>query len=160
MAAAASVLAPVGVAAVMVVEVAVVARRFPVFQPCLLPLAAPLPCPPTPLPPPARPPLPSTTSVLRGAHISGNPSGRQHTGRGISFLPSDQTEREGPLKEGQLSAWSWGLAVWLRGEAATSCFPAPLMLMLMLLSGRRNRQWDRSPSSACILLRRERAALI
>lgn len=38
-----------------------------------------------------------------------------------------------------------GPAVWLRGEAATSCFPAP---PLMLLSGRRNSQWDRSPSSA------------
>lgn len=35
----------------------------------------------------------------------------------------------------------------LRGAAVTSCFPAlPRMLMLlMLLSGRRNRQWDRSP---------------
>lgn len=52
-------------------RVSVPGRR---FQP-LLPLAAPLSSPPTPLPPPTRPPLPSTASVLRGAHLSGGQSG-------------------------------------------------------------------------------------
>lgn len=125
----------------------------PGFQPLLLPLAAPLSSPPTPLPPPARPPLPSTTSVLRGAHFSGGRSGRQHAGGRSRFLPSFRPGREGG------SPWRWLGAplgpvgrLWvLRGEAATSCFPAP-PLMLMLLSGKQNRQWDRSPSSACTCL--------
>lgn len=69
----------------------------PGFQPFLLPLAAPLSSPPTPLPPPARPPLPSTTSVSRGAHLSGGRSGCRHTGgrRGSRCLPSGRAERGG-----------------------------------------------------------------
>lgn len=99
-------------------------------------------------PPTARPPA----SALHHLRFTGSPYLRRSVGtmahgRGIS-LPSFRPGREGgPLDAARVSARSVGLAVWLRGEAATSCFPAP-PLMLMLLSGRRNRQWDRSPSSA------------
>lgn len=114
----------------------------------------------SPLPPPARPPLPSTASVSRGAHVSGGRSlARDDDSREedlFSFLQAGQRGGGGgggggsggvgvPQRRLRSSLGEPGPAVWLRGEAATSCFPAP---PLMLLSGRRNSQWDRSPSSA------------
>lgn len=75
------------------------------------------------------------------------------------FLPSGRAQWRGPLKAPQLSFRFPRLAVWLRGEAATWRFffpPAPPLMLL--LSERRNRQWDRSPSSACTSLPRAGSA--
>lgn len=59
----------------------------------------------------------------------------------------------------QLSCRFARLAVWLRGEAVTLLsffffffFFSPAPPLMLLLSERQNRQWDRSPSSACTSL--------
>lgn len=116
------------------------------------------------LPPPtARPPA----SPLHRLRFTGSPCLRRSLARSLgmmtrgrrtsfpSFRPGreeEEVEEEGgaggvgvPQRRLRSSLGEPGPAVWLRGEAATSCFPAP---PLMLLSGRRNSQWDRSPSSA------------
>ncbi|MED6245325.1 hypothetical protein ATANTOWER_001689 [Ataeniobius toweri] len=111
---------------------------------CLLP----------PPPPTAHPPA----SPLHHLRFTGSPYLRRSVGtlahgkeQLVSVLVARQRGGGVPEDGSPIGALSWLL--WLRGEAVTSCFPAPmppllLMLMLMLLSGRRNRQWDRSPSSA------------
>lgn len=115
------------------------------------------------LPPPtARPPA----SPLHRLRFTGSPCLRRSLARSLardddsreedlfSFLQAGQRGGGGgggsggvgvPQRRLRSSLGEPGPAVWLRGEAATSCFPAP---PLMLLSGRRNSQWDRSPSSA------------
>lgn len=104
-------------------------------------------------PPTARTPV----SPLHHLRFTGSPYLRRSVGmmahrRGEThLLLSAQAEREwggGELPKGGSGLRSVRSYVRrLRGEAATSCFPAP-PLMLMLLSGRPNRQWDRSPLCA------------
>lgn len=120
-----------------------------------------------PPPPSHRAPLPSTTSVLRGVHVSaavGPDDGTRKEEGGSCCLPSGRPEREGLGKEvarfpepcGAVAACSRARrrrSEARRGEAATCRFCSaapklPPMMLLLLLSGRRNRQWDRSPSSA------------
>lgn len=90
-------------------------------------------------PPPSRPPA----SPLHRLRFTGSPYLRrsvwmvaQREGGGGGFRPHGQAKRGvGGLPAGKL-------ALWLRGEAGTS--GSSCAVMLMLLSGRRNRQWDRS----------------
>lgn len=127
----------------------------PGFQP-LLPLAVPLSSPPTPSHrPPARlcPPPPRFT---------GSPSPAagpdDSTWRGRSLCWFLQAGHSGGVPCRCLSSpvgspgWRCGC-----GERRRLCFlsffffsPAPPLMLL--LSERRNRQWDRSPSSACTSL--------
>lgn len=104
----------------------------------LLPLAAPLSSPPTPLPPARLSPPPPP---FYGEPIS--PAVSLDGGGGGVFRPHGQAKR-GVVWGGLPSLPFPGgeRAPWLRGEAVTS--GSSSAVMLMLLSGRRNRQWDRS----------------
>lgn len=120
----------------------------PGFQP-LLPLAVPLSSPPTPSHrPPARlcPPPPRFTGSPSPA---AGPDDSSWKGRSLCWFLQAGHSGGGPLKVPQLSFRLARLAVWLRGEAATLLFFPPAPPLMLLLSERRNRQWDRSPSSAC-----------
>lgn len=97
---------------------------------------------PHPLPPPARPPLPSTTS-FHGKPISGGRSGR-HSWKGRSACCFLQAGRGGGVPGRRLNS-----AV---GAPGWRCGCGERRRLMLLLSERRNRQWDRSPSSACTSL--------
>lgn len=135
----------------MVVRVEVAAPRFPVFSLFSLLLFRYLLPPP---PPTARPPASALHHLVsREAHLRWPVRTTALERRECVFLPSGRARRRAPWKAPQLSL----RCARLRGEAATWRFfapPAPpmMMLLLLLLSERRNRQWDRSPSSACTSL--------
>ena len=155
-------LAPVVVAAVAaaVVIVEVVAPQFPVFSLFSLLLFRYLLPPP---PPTARPPAsalhhpasreahlrrPVRTIALGTDGVSGGsvrPGAVEGSLEGASAFPSVRQAGGVVARRGSDSAFLFFGGVFLGS-------PPPAPPLMLLLSERRNRQWDRSPSSACTSL--------